>query len=105
MAEWLYRIQPTRAEMLSAGPTADEARLVGEHFAYLQRLVADGTVVLAGRTLNDDATAFGIVIYRAADEAAARAVMDGDPAVRAGVMRAELFPYRIALMAGGAGSA
>jgi uncharacterized protein YciI len=101
MSEWLYRIQPARPEMLTAGPTEDEARLVGEHFAYLERLLAEGTVLLAGRTLNDDASTFGLVIYRAPDEAAARAVMEGDPAVRAGVMRAELFPYRVALMARG----
>lgn len=50
------------------------------------------------RILNTDASAFGIVIFEAADETAARAIVGNDPAVKQGVMRAELYPYRIALM-------
>jgi uncharacterized protein YciI len=42
---------------------------------------------------------FGIVIYKAADESAARALADADPAVRDGIMSAEVFPFRIALQA------
>lgn len=85
--------------MLTAGPTDEEARLVSEHFHYLQGLCEAGVVKLAGRTLNTDASAFGIIIFEAADEAAARSIMENDPAVKQGVMRAELYPYRIALMA------
>jgi uncharacterized protein len=99
VAEYVYKIQPTRPEMLTHGPTADEATLVAQHFAYLQGLAAQGVVVLAGRTLNTDERAFGIVIFRAASEEAARDVMNNDPAVKNGVMRAELYPYRIAVMA------
>ena len=58
-----------------------------------------------GRTLNTDESSFGIVIFRARSEEAARAVMNADPAVQAGGMRARLFPYRIALMANRQGSA
>jgi len=56
-------------------------------------------MVLAGRTLNTDERSFGIVIFRADSEEAARRVMDQDPVVHNRVMRAELYPYRIALMA------
>lgn len=98
--QFLYRIQPARPEMLSQGPTPEEEAIVSEHFAYLQGLVARGVVLLAGRTLNTDVTSFGIVIFQAESQAAAQAVMENDPAVRQGVMRAELFPYRIALKAG-----
>ena len=97
--EYLYRIQPTRTAMLTEGPTPDEARIVSEHFAYLEALVGKGVVILAGRTLNTDPSSFGIVIFRADSPEQARAVMDGDPAVRQGVMQAQLFPYRVALMA------
>jgi len=97
MAQFLYRIVPTRTAMLTDGPTADEQRIVGEHFAYLQALVARGVVLMAGRTLNRDERTFGIVIFQAADDAQARSLMQDDPAVRDGVMRAELFPYRVAL--------
>jgi uncharacterized protein YciI len=85
--------------MLTQGPTPAEAALVAQHLAYLQNLAEQGIVVLAGRTQKADEWAFGIVIFRAVSEEAARAVMNNDPAVQNGVMRAELFPYRIAVMA------
>ena len=97
--QYLYRIQPTRPAMLREGTTPQEAEIVGEHFDYLRDLTARGVVLLAGRTLNTDDSSFGIVIFEAESEAVARAVVESDPAVRAGVMRAELFPYRIALLA------
>ena len=96
--EYLYRIQPTRPEMLAEGPTPEEERIVGEHFAYLSELTEQGVVILAGRTLNTDESSFGIVIFRASSEEAAREVMKNDPAVSKGVMKAVFFPYRIALM-------
>ena len=99
MAHYLYRIQPTRPAMLLEGSTPEEDAIIGQHFAYLQGLTAQGVVILAGRTLNTDPSSFGIVIFRAADDTAAHALMDNDPVVRQGVMRAELFPYRIALWA------
>lgn len=95
--QWLYRLRPTRPDMLAAGPTEDEQRIVGAHFERLQALAADGVVQLAGRTLTDDETTFGVVILTAPDEATARLLMASDPAVAGGVMSAELFPFRIAV--------
>jgi hypothetical protein len=41
MAEqFLYRIRPTRFEMVSVGPTAEEAEIVSQHFNYLKDLMA-----------------------------------------------------------------
>lgn len=97
--QYLYRIQPTRPEMLAEGPTPEEAEVVSEHFEYLKNLTTRGVVALAGRTLNEDKSSFGIVLFDANDEEAARVIMNSDPAVRQGVMRAELFPFRVALMA------
>ena len=91
---YLYRIQPTRSDMLSGGPTADEAAVIEAHFQYLMALADAGTVRFIGRTLNVDESAFGIVVFDVYSEEAARGVMDADPAVVAGVMRAELFPFR-----------
>ncbi len=96
--QYLYRIQPTRPGMLVEGPTAEEERVVGEHFAYLQGLTERGVLILAGRTLNTDESSFGIVIFWALSEQAAREIMENDPALRQGVMKGELFPYRVALM-------
>jgi uncharacterized protein YciI len=95
--QYLYKIEPTRSGMLSEGPTPTEQSVISEHFEYLKDLTGAGVVLLAGRTLNTDRTSFGIVIFRAASDDEARRLMEGDPAVRKGVMRAELFPYRIAL--------
>jgi hypothetical protein len=40
-------------------------------------------------------------LLRAESEQAPRRLVDDDPAVAQGVMRAELFPYRIAYLRGG----
>ena len=96
--QYLYTIQPTRAEMLTEGPTTEEAAVVTEHFNYLQELTAAGVVILAGRTLNSDPSSFGLVIFNADSVTKAEEIMNGDPAVIRGVMRARLYPYSIALM-------
>jgi len=94
---FLYRIQPVRPEMLSVGETAEEEQTISEHFSYLKDLTEAGVVLLAGRTLNTDHSSFGIVIFSASSEEEARQIMLDDPAVKRRVMRAELYPYRIAL--------
>jgi uncharacterized protein len=98
MKQYLYRIQPTRPAMLTEGTTTEEDAIIGEHFAHLKRLTEDGVMILVGRTLNNDPTTFGIAVFRAESDEAAQAIMHSDPAVIKGVMRAELFPYRVALI-------
>jgi uncharacterized protein YciI len=97
MPQFIYRIQPTRMAMLTGAPTETEARVVAEHFQYLQDLTRRGVVLLAGRTLTADDDAFGIVVLEAESEAAAGHLMACDPAVAQGVMRARLWPFRVAL--------
>ena len=97
MPHFLYRLQPTRVEMLTKGPTDREVAIVGEHFEYLQKLVAEGVVFMAGRTETIGARTFGLVILQAASESDAVVLMENDPAVSQNVMKAELFPYRVAL--------
>jgi uncharacterized protein len=97
MSQFLYRVEPARPGFLSA-PTSDEEAHVEAHFAYLVRLARDGVVLLAGRTLNEDGTTFGIVLLEAPSTDEARNVMRGDPAVFAGVFTAQLFPIRIAIV-------
>jgi uncharacterized protein YciI len=97
MTQYLYRVRPARAGFLAA-PTAEESARVSEHFAYLKDLARRGTVLLAGRTQNEDETTFGIVLFEADTMDQAEAIMHQDPAVRSGVFQAELFPYEIALV-------
>jgi uncharacterized protein len=99
MAQWIYRIVPTRPEMVAAA-TDEESAVIEEHFGYLQALKAAGILILAGRTQVDEGT-FGITIFEAPDEVSARAVMETDPAVSAGVMSATLYPYAVAVARGG----
>lgn len=95
MAEWLYRITPSRPEMVTQ-PTDAEAETVNAHFRYLQSLLEAGTLILAGRT-QEIVDTFGLVIFEAADEASARTIAEADPAVAAGVFTMTLHPYAIAL--------
>ena len=97
MPTYIYKIQPVRPEMLSDGMTDDEARITGEHFAYLQRLLDEGVLILAGRTLNTDYSAFGIAIFEARDDAHMRQLTMADPGVAQKLFRAEWHPFRIAL--------
>jgi uncharacterized protein len=83
--------------MLTEGPTDQEAAIIAKHFEYLQALTKTGVVILAGRTLNADESSFGMVILRAHYEPTARMIMEDDPAVKEHIMRAELYPYRVAL--------
>jgi len=95
--QFLYRLEVVRAALLTEGPTPEEEAVLERHFTYLQHLTRAGVVLLAGRTTRPGGEGFGIVVFEAASEAEARERMHGDPAVASGVMRAALFPFRIAL--------
>lgn len=76
-----------------------DGQIVGRHFRRLQRLHKDGTVLLAGRTLNEsDASQFGVVVFEAGSEEEARKIMEEDDAVKEKIMTAQLFPFKVALI-------
>ena len=95
-SQYLYRITPTRDGFLLKS-TPEEDAIVSEHFQYLHALTAQGIVLLAGRTLHTDETSHGLVVLEANSEEDARTLMENDPAVKAGIFRAELFPFSVAL--------
>ncbi len=97
MEQYLYKIQPTRPEMLTEGTTEAESKIIEDHFAYLKDLMEKGVLILAGRTRNNDYSSFGICLFKAESEEKAREIVNNDPAVKNRVMRAELYPYRFAL--------
>ncbi len=98
VSQYIYRIQPTRRDMLATGPTEREQEIISSHFDYLKNLCDLGRLVLAGRTLTTSEQGFGIAILNVNSEESAREIMANDPAVKLGVMRAELFPFRVALL-------
>jgi uncharacterized protein YciI len=82
--------------MVTHGPTDEEASILSEHFNYLTSLTKQGVVLVFGRTQNNDTSTFGITIFRAESDDSARSIMSNDPAVKKGLMLAELFPYKVA---------
>ncbi len=80
--------------------TAVEEETVGRHFEMLKSMLAEGKLILAGKTDGLSEKTFGIVIFEAASEEEALGIMNGDPAVAGGVMTAELFGYHAALLRG-----
>lgn len=101
-AQWLVTFTPPRPTF-AEDASEEERGVIARHFAYLKALSDRGVVLLAGRTL--DEPPLGLVILRAGDEAAARAVVDGDPAVAGGLFKAQIRPYRVAIEAFSADSA
>jgi len=96
--QWLYYLVPARLGMVTGEATPEEIETVSRHFAYLKDLTEKGVMILMGRTQNNDENTFGIAIFEAEDESVARLIMENDPAVKGGVMKATLYPYKIALM-------
>lgn len=92
---YVLRLVP-RLHHEAAWQDADR-QAVTAHFNRLKQATTDGLVLLAGRTDEPLARTFGLVVFEAADATAAEAFMRADPAVVAGVMTAELHPYRVAL--------
>jgi len=77
--------------------TEEDEAIVGRHFNKLQELQKTGKLILAGRTTNGGESQFGIVIIKA-DHDEAKYLMNEDPAVKEGIMTAELYPYSVALI-------
>lgn len=96
--QWVYVLKLVPRLHDDKAWTKDDERAVGDHFKRLKQLTAERTVILAGRTLEPGDQTFGLVVFEAADEAAARALMEADPAVSSGVMTATLHPYAVALL-------
>lgn len=97
MQEYLYKLQLSSRLHDEQNWTEADNGIVAEHFGYLQKLLAEGNLILAGRTLNELSNSMGIAIFRANSEEEARSIMESDPAVQQGIMTAELYPYKVAV--------
>ena len=92
---YVLRLVP-RLHADSAWTKEDNAALE-RHFARFQQAAKSGQLILAGRTSEPGDKTFGIAIFEAPDEVAARKFMEEDPAVAGGLMTAELHPFAVAL--------
>jgi uncharacterized protein YciI len=97
-SHFIYIFEAVRPEMITEPDawTEEDLRIAEEHYAYLKNATEDGIVLLAGRSLDGEGPA--IVIVEATSEEEARRFMEADPFVSGGLMRANLHPFRPALM-------
>ena len=92
---YVLRLVP-RLQVDSAWTKEDNA-VLERHFVRFQEAAKSGQLILAGRTSEPGDKTFGIAIFEASDEDAARKFMREDPAVVGGLMTAELHPFAVAL--------
>ncbi|MCA1030639.1 YciI family protein [Bacillus timonensis] len=98
MKQFIYKLNLIPTLLDDKNWTAKENEIVARHFNRLQEFTNKGKVILAGRTLTNDADGFGIVIFESHTEEEALDFMNQDPAVKEGIMTSKLFPYRVALI-------
>ena len=77
--------------------TKEDSAALDRHLARFQEAAKSGQLILAGRTKEPGDKTFGIAIFRASDDAAAKKFMESDPAVVAKLMTAELHPFYVAV--------
>lgn len=97
LKQYLYKVHLTKKYHDDKNWTDKDNEIVGAHFKRLQDALQTGKLILAGRTSEENSKTFGIVIFYAKNEAEAKAFMESDPAVKAGIMSATLHPYSVAL--------
>jgi len=90
-------LEPLVLGFLMRGPNTSQDKAAAEeiqkgHLAYMESLHAQGTLLVAG-PFGDDGAARGIVIYRVPNVAAAKALAAEDPAVKAGRLVLEAWPW------------
>lgn len=87
---------PLFAIQVRKGPSWDEAKppqaqaQFREHSAHLRKLREAGTLVMGARYSD-----VGLLVVTAENEAAARALMDGDPSIAAGTFGIEVHPFNV----------
>ncbi len=95
MNHYLIKYKPPRPTF-GEDATEQESAIISEHFSYLQNLLVEEVLVMAGRA--DDAH-LGILVIKAESLEKANQIMQNDPAVMNNVFTGELHLFRLALMA------
>ena len=99
--QFIYILKLRPDLLITDNWTEVENQVVQEHFNRLEKDTMRNKVILAGRTLTgENPDGFGVVIFEDYSIEDARVYMNADPSVKSGIMTAELFPYRVALMRG-----
>lgn len=77
--------------------TEQEAEIISKHFVYLQEMLKEGKLIIAGPVTTGE---FGLSIVETDSEEEARKIMNNDPAVVSGIMTPTIYPYRVSLLRG-----
>ncbi len=93
---WLYTFVALKREDLLATLTDEEKQQFSAHAGYIKDRCKEGTVVFAGPCTDMKGPACVILDVRT--EAEARALMENDPAVKHGLMKANLHPVRLSFV-------
>jgi uncharacterized protein YciI len=92
VGERISFLHPSRDDF-AATMTGEEGAVRAEHLARPRRVERDGVPLPAGP--NPETTNVRVTLFEAPDEAAARPIMGGDPAVAGGDGSGELRPFRV----------
>jgi uncharacterized protein YciI len=95
--QFIYVLRLVPRLHADASWTPQDEKVLQRHFVRFQEAIKTGQLILAGRTSESGDKTFGIAVFQAKDEAAARKFMEEDPAVAGSLMTAELHPFTVAL--------
>jgi uncharacterized protein len=95
--QFIYVLRLVPRLYSDASWTKEDEMALSRHFTRFKHATETGELILAGRTREPGDKRFGIAIFEAKDDEAARKFMESDPAVVAGLMTAELHPFAVAL--------
>jgi uncharacterized protein len=95
--QFIYVLRLVPRMYVDSAWTKEDNAVLQRHFVRFQQAAKSGQLILAGRTSEPGDKTFGIAIFEATDEDAARKFMQEDPAVAGGLMTAELHPFAVAL--------
>ena len=95
--QFIYVLRLVPRLYSDAAWTKEDNAAIERHLNRFKQAIETGKLILAGRTPEPGDKTFGIAIFEAKDEMAAKKFMDEDPAVVAGLMTAELHPFAVAL--------
>lgn len=89
-------IKPYRQDFIT-NPREEEEKIMQNHFYYLQELLNQKKLFLAGPTLIVD-DPFGLIILETETEEEARQLLENDPSVKTGIqMIVDFRPIRLSL--------
>jgi uncharacterized protein YciI len=81
-----------RGPKWAPGDTPESRKLQEEHMANIRRMGEAGKLVIAG-PFTDGGDLRGLYVFRVASAEEAKALVESDPAVKAGHLRFELHPW------------